>query len=470
MKISGLASGIDTESIIKDMMEAHRLPLNKITQQKQYLEWQLNDYRTVNRDIRTMSDTMFDTVMKSSMFMAKTVGISNENAVSIRALQATSELSGEIEVDQLAKAASWQSDSVEGVTAGSKMSELVNGQSMTIQTPGSEAIIEIPFEADDTIQSVIEKINKMAKVSAFFDEHTGRIAMTSKESGAGNIIVTGLSGKGQAGQQAKFTFNGLETERASNTFEINGFEMTLKEVTSTAVTFSSTPDTDTVVDTLKQFVDDYNTLIDTLNHKVRESKHRDFPPLSAEQKTVMKEKEIELWEEKAMSGTLRNDPTIQRLLSNMRIAMTSSVDTSNGRMSLADIGLTTSTDYLANGKLDINEDKLREAISQNPTAVYELFAKSGDELNEQGIATNVRESLREANRSITNRAGSFGSGNDSFILGRTVKEMDQQIDRFQDRMKTVESRYWKQFTAMEQAMQRANAQAAQLMSAFGGMM
>ena len=46
--------------------------------------------------------------------------------------------------------------------------------------------------------------------------------------------------------------------------------------------------------------------------------------------------------------------------------------------------------------------------------------------------------------------------------------MDKQIERFQERMETIESRYWKQFTAMEQAMQRANAQASQLMNALGG--
>ncbi len=468
MKISGLASGMDTESIINDMMEAHRLPLNKITQQKQYLEWQLNDYRTINRDIRSASDKIFDTMMKSSTFMAKTVSVSNENAVAIRALNAKSEFSGQIEIEQLAKAATWQSQGADGLTADSKMSELTEGQSITIKTPDREEAIEITFDADDTIKSVMEKINKTANVSAFFDEHTGKIAMTAKNSGAGEIEVTGLTGAGQAGQNAKFTFNGLETERTSNTFEINGFEITLKEVTENAITFSSAPDTDKVVDAVKQFVDDYNALIDTLNKKVREPKYRDFPPLSAEQKAAMKEKEIELWEEKAMSGTLRNDPTIQSLLSNMRMALSSSVETSNGRFTLADIGITTSKDYLENGKLEIDEAKLREAISENPNNVYELFAKNGDGANEQGLATKVRESLRDANRSITNRAGSFGSGNDSFTLGRNLKEMDKQIERFQERMETIESRYWKQFTAMEQAMQRANAQASQLMNALGG--
>src|SRR5699024_1588860 len=225
MKISGLASGMDTESIINDMMEAHRLPLNKITQQKQYLEWQLNDYRTINRDIRSASDKIFDTMMKSSTFMAKTVSVSNENAVTIRALNAKSEFSGQIEIEQVAKAATWQSQGADGLTADRKMSELTEGQSITIKTPDREEAIEITFDADDTIKSVMEKINKTANVSAFFDEHTGKIAMTAKNSGAGEIEVTGLTGAGQAGQNAKFTFNGLETERTSNTFEINGFEI-----------------------------------------------------------------------------------------------------------------------------------------------------------------------------------------------------------------------------------------------------
>lgn len=63
MRISGLASGIDTESIINDMMRAHRLPLDKITQKKQYLEWQLDDYRSINRDLRKRSDDLFDSML-----------------------------------------------------------------------------------------------------------------------------------------------------------------------------------------------------------------------------------------------------------------------------------------------------------------------------------------------------------------------------------------------------------------------
>jgi flagellar hook-associated protein 2 len=56
LRITGLASGLDTETMIKDMMKAHRMPLNKIFQQKQYMEWQRDDYRTINRQLNDMSN------------------------------------------------------------------------------------------------------------------------------------------------------------------------------------------------------------------------------------------------------------------------------------------------------------------------------------------------------------------------------------------------------------------------------
>ncbi len=64
------------------------------------------------------------------------------------------------------------------------------------------------------------------------------------------------------------------------------------------------------------------------------------------------------------------------------------------------------------------------------------------------------------------RAGKIGSVNESFSLGRSLKEMDSQIERFEGRLKMMENRYWKQFTAMELAINRANSQSVSLMNAF----
>lgn len=475
MRIGGLASGIDTESIINDMMQAHRIPLNKITQKKQYAEWQLDDYRSVNRDIRSMRDDLFD-MTRQSTYMAKTVSVSNENALSVRASGASAEFTGEIEIKELAKAASWHmTEDNEKFEKDDKISNLVgDNRTITIKTPSDDKAIEIKFDEDETIEAAIKRINKEANVSAFFDEESGRISMTAKQSGQGVIEVGGFADEIKSddvsGKDARFTLNGMENmTRSSNTFEINGFEITLKETTTEGapVTFSSAPDVDKVFDSVKQFVDDYNKLIEDLNGKLREEKFRDYQPLSAEEKADMKEKEIELWEEKAMSGTLRNDPTIQGLLQNMRLALNSGVGPEGEQNFLSELGITTSKDYLANGKLEIDEDKLREVIANDPNKVYETLGQSG-EGDEQGLVHRLRDTMKNANDTISRRAGSAGAANESFTLGRNIKEMDNQILRFEERMQKMEERYWREFTAMEQAMSRAQAQAEQMMNALGG--
>ncbi|WP_313237977.1 flagellar hook-associated protein 2 [Sporosarcina ureae] len=510
MRIGGLASGIDTESIIRDMMKAHRIPLDKITQKKQYTQWQLDDYRSTNRDLRKSSDKLFDTVMKQSTYMKKNVSVSDEKAVSITAKGSTSDFSGTIEVTKLAKQATLQSGVIQD-EGGAKLTEekmktktlddlnIFKGegeQKLIIEAPGQEAKT-ITVKSTDKISDVLNQINEKTGVSAFFDSSTGKIAMSAKESGFGavegdgkikisstdnddvssdlasKLNLVGADVKSSIGVDAEFIFNGLSTTRASNTFNINGFEISLKQTTTSPVTFNSTTDTDQVLDSVVEFVNDYNEMIEKLNSKIKEKQFKSFHPLSAEQKADMKEKEIELWEEKAMSGTLKGDPALSSMLNNLRSIMSSTVTTTDKdgkeiEISLNDLGIETTSNYLDNGKLTINEDKLRAKISENPNAVYDLIGKSNTDPKKGGIAQQYRNELQEAQKKITVKAGSSTAVNDSFALGRSIKNMDKQIERFESKLEMMESRYWKQFNAMEQAIQRANSQSAQLMSSLGG--
>ena len=510
MRVSGLASGMDTEQIIKDMMTANRIPLDKITGKKQYLEWQLDDYRGVNRQLFDFSQNTFSNMILSKNFSAKNVSVSLPDAVAVKNLNSTSDFSGTIEIHQLAKNATMQS-STKVIKSAEDMKKPLKDLDLQPQ-PGSFTIkaikedgtlgegYEVKIDENSTMQSVLDDINKNnTGVSAFYDSFTGKISFTAKNSGevkGGNEIefsgdygflklnrnntIAANAGNGSTGVNAKFTFNGLQTERSSNTFQINGFEVNLKQVTSPldgegkvieaerkTVSFNSSPDTDKIFDSIVKYVDDYNKLIEDLNKQIREPKYRDFQPLTAEQKKDMKEKEIELWEEKAKSGTLRNDSDISSLLTKMRSALMGSV---NG-MSLKDIGITTSSAYTENGKLVIDEDKLKEAIAKDPSKVHDLFSydagKDADP-SKNGLARQLRKAVDDAQSAIKDRAGSAGSVNNTFTLGRNLESMNKQIERFEDRLKTTENRLWKQFTAMEMAIQRANSQSMSLMNAFGG--
>ncbi|SER65194.1 flagellar hook-associated protein 2 [Psychrobacillus sp. OK032] len=498
MRISGLSSGMDTDAMVKELMNAQRIPLDKITQKKQYTEWQLEDYRSINRKLNDYSNNLFDTVLKQSTFLAKTVNVSSPDAVSIKSVSATSEFSGTISVSRLASQASMQSNDSIGKNLNTKLTLSELGytgttNSITINAIDKEGNLKagnaIAFDpSTDTLESVLKKINSESGVSAFYDSFSGKIAMTAKNSGnvvgdveiqvSGDLatffklpvnnVIEEDKGNGKSGVNAEFTFNGLTTQRTSNSFQINGFEISLKQVTGEPVSFSSAPDTDKVVDAVKKFVDDYNKTIEELNAKVRETKYRDFHPLSTEQKADMKEKEIELWEEKAKSGTLKNEPILRSMLQSMRSALNSAVEGTSGTIRLSDIGITTSKDYTANGKLEIDETKLREAINADPNKVYEVFAKPGTTDKDTGLVSQMRATIIESRTKLTDKAGLTGAANSTFSIGRLLKGFDDQIKRFEDRLQMVETRYYKQFSAMESAILRANNQSAYLMNAFSG--
>lgn len=498
MRISGLASGIDTESIINDLMKVERLPLTKITQKKQTLEWQLDSYRAVNRKVQEFSDNTFKNMVLSTKFNAKITESSAPNDVSIKNKNSTSNFSGTIKIEQLAKNSTMLSDVIEGGAgkpSSTKMADLgITGTTLKISAIDENGVMQdkdVTIASTDTIQNVMDKITKQTGVNAFYDAKSGQIAMSTKHGGAiasgSEIVVTstgdvadklGLAGQevddANRGQNAIFTVNGLRMESSKNTVGVNGFEFTLKAASNTDINFSTKADTDTIFDNIVKFVDDYNKLIDELNGLVREKTNPGYKPLSSEEKEAMSDKQIELWEEKAKSGLLKNDSVISGMITQMRSALMGSV---KDQGSLKDIGIATPGGKYAwqeDGKLVVDETKLKEAINADPDRVHKMFGQQGVETTagsttgEQGFAVRLRAIAESSYSAIRKRAGDTGSTEASFTLGRNLKEMKEQMDKFQDRLKMVENRYWKQYSAMENAIQRANAQSASLMSALGG--
>src|SRR5690606_24701894 len=200
----------------------------------------------------------------------------------------------------------------------------------------------------------------------------------------------------------------------------------------------------------------------TLNNKVNEKYYRDYGPLTDEQREQLTDKQQEDWEEKAKSGLLRRDPILRDALSSMRRDFYSPINnesTSSLFNQLAAIGITTTRDYMAGGKLEINEAKLREAIELDPTAVENLFRAEGNSYEEKGIVARLRDTITGVKDRIYERAGRASWNATQYTIGRNMRSLDQQISRFELRLEKVEERYWRQFTAMEKAMAQANSQA-----------
>ena len=78
MRIGGLASGMDIDQIVSDLMRAERIKVDKLYQQKQVMEWQKADYRDINLKLRSLYNTSFDMKLASSYLKYKAIGTMND--------------------------------------------------------------------------------------------------------------------------------------------------------------------------------------------------------------------------------------------------------------------------------------------------------------------------------------------------------------------------------------------------------
>ncbi|MBH0169382.1 flagellar hook-associated protein 2 [Fictibacillus sp. 18YEL24] len=503
MRIGGLASGMDIDTIVGDLMKAERIPLDKLAQKKTTLEWQRDDYRSMNKLLTDLDRFVLDGIALQGTFNKKTVTSTNPNAVTATAAGSASNITSNIKVTQLATARNWVSAPIldAGVKAkGTELLKDVNAAFGTtpielkfkVQKPGSTTLeAEKTISIDptkDTLESVAKKFSEAGlEMSAFYDESTGKFAISNNLTGKGSNLslesadtVTFFSNLGFSidgknlgaansdnGVNAKFDLNGITgIERTSNNFTISGVSYSLKAVGES--TISSTTDTEGVITSIKDFVKKYNETIEAINKKTAETKYRDFPPLTDAQRKDLSEKEAELWDEKAKSGMLRGDSILSSGLNTMRSVLYASVNTGDTKYDqLSEIGITTSRNYLDKGKLEIDDKKLREALAANPEAVMKMF--TGDSTNNvEGIAKKLRASIDQTVDKIELKAGNALRTNAQFTLGKELTDVDKRISAFEDRLKQVEDRYWRQFSAMESAIQRSNQQSMYLMQQFGG--
>ena len=491
LRIGGLASGMDIDSIVEKLMTAERLPLDKLTQKKTITEWQRDSYRAINTKLKTFDDYLSKNFLLSSSFNVKKVASTNDGAVT-----ATGKSEGTVtinKIDQLATAAY-------GVSTIADPSKRLKSTTMAdlgvadqtvklnvLQADGTMKETSFTFKATDKISDVVTKINgSNAGVSAFYDEKTGQMSLSAKASGenkaGGEIEVTngstffqtafGFSSNALAdnGKNAKLTLNGADIERNSNTFTELGLTFTLKATVTTNTTLTSTTDVDAMVDKVKEFVEKYNDLISGMNDQLKEKKYRDYAPLTDEQRKDMSDEEQKLWDEKAKSGLLRSDSIISNGLSGMRNSIYGRVGNENLVIdTLAEMGITTSSAYSDGGKLVIDETKLRKALTENPDEVVKTLTQTGIKTGPKenfGIVQRLRESITDFTRSIEAKAGKVTQTDQQYSLGKSLIDMNDRISKFQRRLEDVEARYWKQFTAMETAINKANSQSSYL-SQFG---
>lgn len=511
MRIGGLASGMDIDSIVEKLMVAERIPMDKLEQQKQIYEWQRDAYRDVNKKMSTLDTYIADNFILKSL-NTKTATSSNSDLVLAVATGAASGSLSIEKVTKLAEAARGLGEKVSGLDGNAKLSSLF-GENETMPTIFTLRAIDtqgklghevsIGIDENTTISEFITKINgSNAGVSALFEN--GQLSLTAKNSGeeinGGDAMTTDTNGSAlfaklgltdlvtKAGQNAVFQVNGIETERTTNAFSMNGYNITLKSTfndgvkpSTSTVTMSSSTNVDEIMDKVKEFVATYNGFIKDLTDQTKQPKYRDYKPLTELQKKAMEEKEIEQWEVRAKSGLLRSDSIITSGLSSLRgfVYQTNHAVTNQKYNALYTIGIGTSKDYNSGGTLEIDETKLRKALEEDPDAIVQLLTMSGEKSatvtkadgttvqgDTRGFMRKIREELDVIEKKIDERAGRGSMIETQYTLGKYLRNVNQSLDSWKDKLIKIEDRYWKQFGAMEAMINKANSQSASLMSQY----
>lgn len=488
IRVGGLASGIDTDSIVKQLMSAQRIPLDKLNQNKQLLEWKRDSYREINSKLVDFRQNKLSLYKSSESLNAqKSTVTGNASAVTATATAGATGIDMSVTVNQLASKANTTGDALttsDGkVKTSTKLSQLTNDTGAT-EYKLKVNKVEMTFQNSDSITAVISKINSNseAKVSATFDEITGKLSITSKEFG-GSVDVDPTSTFAKLAKmdtdnavitpakKAEVNINGTPLTFDSNVNTVNGVQLNFLSTSGTggASKISTQTDSSKVIETVKAFINSYNDLLSTMKSKTEETKYKDFAPLTTEQKKGLSEDEVKTWNEKSMSGLLKGDDILKSAMQDMRNVITTALG-SVGGVSLPDMGITTGT-YSEGGKLYLDETKLKAAVEKNPQGI--ITTLQGTDAN-TGVFNQLYSKLNDTVGKLADKAGTSRFNADikaafstKSSMAKELKNYNNDILALTNRLNDRETRYYKQFTSMESALSKLNSQSSSLSKYIG---
>lgn len=350
--------------------------------------------------------------------------------------------------------------------------------------------------ADTTVKELLTAINKNkdAGVTATYVSNEGKFILTANEKGSRREIELGAGAaktifgigddesdpnRGQEVEgldaEMKINYNGMETtlKSTSNTFEIDGLKITASSTFDASaaggVSFSASANVDDVTERVKQFIEDYNALIQETRDQVTTRPDSDYSPLTDDQKKEMDETSIKNWEDKAKEGILFSSTALKDMNISVQSIFATMMQNGISYDDLESIGITASDDYSEGGKLIFDEDKFKSAMETDPDLVSDLFTGN------HGIVQTINDTLKPyATRYASQNGGSYGSlieeaGSDKLSLTLTnnsiytqLKEMEEAIASLKTQLSTEQDRYIQQFTTMETLISQMNTQSSYL--------
>lgn len=312
------------------------------------------------------------------------------------------------------------------------------------------------------------------ELKALADKYADQI-MSAKEivdSNFANIPVSSGATRVDA-EDAKITLNDAEFTSSSNVFNING--LTIKATGTTAagesLTISTDTDTQGLYDKIKDFLTEYNSIINELTGLYNADSAKGYEPLTDDEKSEMSDSEVEKWETKIKDSILRNDSTISGVMNAMTTSMMKTYTVNGKTYSLANFGIHTlgylnaakneQYAYHIDGDEDDsntsgNTDKLLDMITNNPEDVEEFMKQ----------LTSGLYSALDTKMKSTTMSSAYTIYNDK-QMAKDYNSYTTQIKNWETKIEDLENRYYKQFSNMEKQLAKMQSSTSSLSSLFG---
>ncbi len=526
IRMTGLNSGLDTESIITAYTSKASKKVQDAKNKKTLNTWTQSAWQDINKKIFSFYNKTLSTNRLSQAYKKTKVTTSNSALTVVAGANAVNGIQT-AKIKGLAKAAYMTGSQIENVDGG-KLDPTANltealgiAEGSTITLNGKDGLKTIQIggeveEGSDTV--VVNSMNELVKalkgagINANFDEGNQRLFLSAKDTGVANdfhfsgdataLMKLGLATEAQVkeatpdfdilteeeqkkmlakaakktdGSDAKLELNGAEFTSTSNTFIINGSTYTINSMPANEdeeISITTQPDYDGVYNVIKDMLKEYNDLIGEMSKLYNADSSKGYDPLSDDQKSAMSEKEIEEWENKIKGSLLRKDNTLYDVMMTM-VKVTNEAFTVNGKkMYLADFGIATGgyfdTDEESRYMLHIDGDADDTTTGTKDDKLKSLIASDPE------AVTSFFQQF--ANKMYDDLFSKMGSSDYSSIykvyndkqLKSEATEWDKKIAKLEKELTEMEDRYYQKFSRMETALAKMNSKQTAIAGMFGG--
>ncbi len=461
--INGIVSGLNTDEIIKAIMDKERLPLNSLESKKATLKGRSDAWRELNSRIYKLKDAAYN-LQSFTTFRAQKVTVSDDKVLTATASAEALLSSYQLNVKSLAKAHSVSTGLINDATSisGGKIQITINGESKEI---------EINPEGSgnrEKLHSIVKQINAAgAGVTASvinLSENEFKLYLTGKDTGVANRLALEdvgtdrvlkdlgildetdtIAHQAQAATDAVIEINGDTTNpatRSGNTITdlIPGVALTLKEAGT--VTLGVELDKAKIVDSVKGFVDAYNSVMDYINQ------HKTFSYNEATKTGT--------------AGKLFGDSSLMYIESQIKSTLyqqVEGVDSTVGLLSLVGIKGASGIEGAKSGKLEFDEELFKTKLDTDFNEIAKLFGASSEV--SEGIFTQLHNDLFE----WTSSDGVLKTKSNT--IQREISDLDERLRAMEDRLALREKYHYARFMAMEKALAKIQTQSSWLTAQLG---